>query len=218
MIVKVFKGIVHRGMVIVGALTLALAFFLVLPLLQSLTKSPTDQAIALNVDVVQEPPPEEPDIPEEPPEENEDEEPPPQLTEEAPPLDLSQLELALNPGMGGGWGADFSMQIDTSKIAGRETEALFSLSDLDERPRAIYQPGPTLTSQLRKKAPGKVDVIFIVDERGRVQNATIRNSTDPVFERPALAAVKRWKFEPGRRGGEPVQFRMLAPITFPRGQ
>jgi len=32
-----------------------------------------------------------------------------------------------------------------------------------------------------------------------------------------MLAVKRWKFEPGKRGGKPVRFRMLAPITFPEG-
>ena len=37
-------------------------------------------------------------------------------------------------------------------------------------------------------------------------------------ERPALAAVKKWKFEPGKKGGEPVRFRMRVPITFPKGQ
>ena len=30
----------------------------------------------------------------------------------------------------------------------------------------------------------------------------------------ALKAVKQWKFEPGKRKGKPVQFRMRVPITF----
>jgi protein TonB len=45
----------------------------------------------------------------------------------------------------------------------------------------------------------------------------VQQSTDPVFERPALAAVKQWRFEPGKRNGKPVRFRMRVPITFPKG-
>jgi len=43
----------------------------------------------------------------------------------------------------------------------------------------------------------------------------VQSSPDPVFERPALTAVKQWKFEPGKRGGQAVRFRMRVPITFP---
>jgi len=32
----------------------------------------------------------------------------------------------------------------------------------------------------------------------------------------AINCVKSWKFEPGKRNGEPVRFRMMAPITFPK--
>jgi len=59
-------------------------------------------------------------------------------------------------------------------------------------------------------------VLFVVNERGHVENPIIQKSTDPVFERPALNAVKQWRFEPGKRNGEPVRFRMRIPITFPK--
>jgi protein TonB len=45
----------------------------------------------------------------------------------------------------------------------------------------------------------------------------VQSSSDPVFEAPSLAAVKQWKFEPGKRNGKPVRFRMRVPITFPEG-
>jgi protein TonB len=38
-----------------------------------------------------------------------------------------------------------------------------------------------------------------------------------VFEAPALKAVKQWKFEPGKKNGKAVRFRMRVPITFPKG-
>ncbi len=33
----------------------------------------------------------------------------------------------------------------------------------------------------------------------------------------ALTAVKQWKFEPGKRNGKAVRFRMRVPISFPKG-
>jgi protein TonB len=96
-------------------------------------------------------------------------------------------------------------------------DAVFSMTDLDQKPRAIYQPGPTVSKQLRRRTPAKVNIIFIVDENGRVVDPRVRSSTDPVFNDTALAAVKRWKYEPGKRGGQAVRFRVLQPITFPEG-
>ena len=128
------------------------------------------------------PPP--PPPPEEEPEEEEEEqeEEPPELAEETPPLDLSQLELMLNPGFSGWMGGDFAVKLNTMGARGEDLDELFSLADLDQKPRCIYQPSPTLNAKLRKKAPGKVNVIFIVDERGRVQDTKVRSSSDPIFE------------------------------------
>jgi protein TonB len=61
-----------------------------------------------------------------------------------------------------------------------------------------------------------VYIVFIVDQRGRVENPMVQSSTDSSFDAPALAAVRQWRFEPGKRNGEPVRFRMRVPITFPK--
>ncbi len=141
------------------------------------------------------------------------------MLEETPPLDLSQLELALNTGFTGDWTAgDFGVRLNTAAASdSASVDALFSLADLDQKPRAIFQPGPVLTPQLRQRSPGTVYVIFIVDERGRVENPSVQSSTDPIFDTAALNAVKQWKFEPGKRNGQAVRFRMRVPITFPKG-
>jgi len=170
-----------------------------------------------SVDIANVPPPPPPPEPE-PEEEPEEETPPPQLMEEAPPLDLSQLELALNPGFSEGWmGGDFAVNLNTVVSKTEDFDAVFSMADLDQQPRAIHQPGPTLNKQTRRKAPGTVYIIFIVDQRGRVVDPKVQKSTDRIFEKPALRAIKQWKFEPGKRKGKAVQFRMRVPITFPKG-
>ena len=157
------------------------------------------------------PPPEE-----EPPEEEEPEPEPPKLEQEVEPLDLSQLELALNPGTGAGaLQGDFSIDLSQATEGGGGVDELFSLADLDQKPRPVYQPGPNMSSAVRRQTPGKVFIIFVVNKQGRVEQAKVQKSSHPVFEQPALAAVKQWRFEAGKRNGEPVRFRMRVPITFP---
>jgi protein TonB len=212
----------HRLLVLAGSLSFTTACFLVLPLMQAIASLPESDSLVRSIDTGDVPPP--PPPPEEPPPEEEPEdEPPPELTEQAPPLDLSQLELALNPVLGDGWtGGDFAIQLDTfaarsGEGGGAGLDALFSVADLDQKPRAIHQPSPTLNAEARRKAPGTVYVLFTVDPDGRVSDPVVQKSTDPVFEKPALAAVKQWKFEPGKRNGQAVRFRMRVPITFPKG-
>lgn len=206
-------GVRGRLLVCAGAAAMSLLLFLALPLIQAIGEAREADTLLRTVDSAVLPPP--PPPPEPQPDEPEPEEPPPELIEEAPPLDLAQLELVLNPGAGGNWsGGDLAATL-AGLAARREGEdALFSLDDLDQRPRAIYQPGPAPTAETRRKGAGRVYVLFLVDEQGRVEHPIVQKSTDPVFERPALQAVQKWKFEPGRRNGRPVRFRMRVPITF----
>jgi protein TonB len=219
----IFRWIAVNAAAVLGGLLITLGLFLVLPVLEAITAPADSDLLVRDANVAALPPPPPPPPPEEEKKEEEPEEepPPPKLAEETPPLDLSQLELALNVGMGGGIGGDFAvkLQVDTKAAAGAGggDEALFSLSDLDQKPRAIFQPSPSIAPKLRKKTPATVYVIFTVDPRGRVENPLVQSSSNPEFDAAALAAVKQWKFEPGKRGGQSVRFRMRVPITFPKG-
>lgn len=214
---RLARALFRRLLAMAGAVALTLAFFLVLPLMQTLTQRSRDDLDLRVVETAQLEPPPPPPMQEEQEEEPEPEEEPPELDEPAQPLDLEQLAMALNPGFGdGGFSGDFAVNLDV--VAQKQgMEELFSIADLDQRPRAVYQASPAMSAELRRKAPGTVYIIFIVDERGRVENPQIQDSTDPAFERPALNAVRQWRFEPGKRSGKPVRFRMRVPITFPKG-
>lgn len=219
----ILRSLAVNAVALVGGLAITLGLFLVLPVLEAITAPADTDLLVRDANVAALPPPPPPPPPEEEKKEEEPEEPPPppKLAEETPPLDLSQLELALNVGMGGGLGGDFAvrLEVDTKAAAGAGggDEALFSLSDLDQKPRAIFQPSPTVAAKLRKKTPATVYVIFTVDPRGRVENPLVQSSSNPEFDAAALAAVRQWKFEPGKRGGQAVRFRMRVPITFPKG-
>jgi protein TonB len=140
-------------------------------------------------------------------------------------LSLSDLESALNPGEGsGGFGQGFSLtsggRIGAAggPAGGLMLEEIASIGDLDQRPQPIAQSAPMYPAELRRRrVEGTVSVVFLVDTEGRVTNPTVEKSTDPAFERAALEAVRRWRFEPGTRLGHKVQFKMRVPITFRAG-
>lgn len=148
---------------------------------------------------------------------------PPELNESAP-MDLGQLEMAMNPGMADGMGGDFGTRLTgfgeraehaARAAGGNEGEGIFSIADLDQAPRVVFQPPPSYPPELRRrKVNGTVHVMFMVDVTGRVINPMVQKTPDPALERPALDAVRRWKFEPGKRNGQAVQFKMRVPITF----
>lgn len=154
---------------------------------------------------------------------------PPDLADAPPPpLSLDSLEASLSTALGDVGGGDFAMArlgagggaraaaADLLAVAASEANAAdFSLSDLDQPPRPTFQPPPEYPGALRKqKLTGTVQLLFVVGEDGRVNNPIVQKSTHPAFDQPALQAVRRWRFEPGKRNGKPVAFKMRVPITF----
>jgi len=213
------RRLLRSILVLGGAGVLTTSHFLVLPIIQAIGKTDDDKVILRQADTAFIPPPESPPVAEPEPEPEEEAEPL-KLEEQLPDLDLGQLELALNATQGAGsWiKGDFGIKLETRRKGQDASDALFSLADLDQRPRATYQPSPVMTARMRKRTPGKVYLLFVVDANGRVQTPIVQQSSDPIFERAALAAVKKWKFEPGKRKGKPVRFRMRLPLTFPKGR
>lgn len=190
--------------VMLGATVLSLACFLVLPLLEAISQGPRPDLTLVPVDTAALPPP--PPVEDEQPPEEKPEEKPPELAEDAPPLDLEQLEMALSAGgEGSGLGGDFAIKIQGLGGGGDDGDSVFSLKDLDQKPREVHRPAPVLSAALRKRRPASVTVLFIVDENGRVENPIVQSSSDPAFEAAVLTAIKQWKFEPGKRGGKAVR-------------
>jgi protein TonB len=88
-------------------------------------------------------------------------------------------------------------------------------SRLDNPPRASVQTPPAYPPVARAMGlGGEVWVEFAVDEAGRVLRARVVRSSDPMFDEPTLRAVAKWRFEPGRKNGRPVSFRMVAPVSY----
>jgi protein TonB len=106
--------------------------------------------------------------------------------------------------------------IDGPSQVGEKTPGSFSLpKDLDRVPRATAQMPPDYPSTMRQSGEtGSVMVEFEVDTLGRVIRAVAVRYTHREFVDPAVRAVLRWHFEPGKRHGKTVPFRMAVPIEF----
>ena len=196
-----------------GALTLSALIFLALPLTQLLSgfsKPPTV--------VITEPPgiPPPAAIPPDPPpvDETEPEPEPPELEKELKPIDLAAIDRILNPGYGDSLMPGKMPGLDeyTNTI---DDMSIFDIGVLDKLPKRIVAIAPVYPFQFKREGiEGWVKMVLIIDQRGNVIKASIRESSHREFEKPSIEAVLQWKFEPGTRNGKAVKVRRIQPFSF----
>jgi protein TonB len=138
--------------------------------------------------------------------------PEPELVEPEQAIPLSaDLEVATG---GGGALAGFG-EIRALTAATEVQEDAFDVADLEKRPEPTSQVAPAYPAELRKaKVEGVVTLVFVLDETGRVEDPRVENSSRPEFERPALEAIRKWRFSPGLKDGQPVRTYLRIPLRF----
>jgi protein TonB len=146
-----------------------------------------------------------------PPEDEPPEEPEPQLGDTEQPLNLNvDLEVAV----GSGGAMAMSSPGANEGLAEQMAQAL-DVADLDKPPTLVSSVPPIYPPTLRRaKVEGAVVLVFVLNEAGRVEDPRVENSSRPEFEKPALDAVRRWRFRPGEKSGEAVRTYMRLPIRF----
>jgi len=98
---------------------------------------------------------------------------------------------------------------------GRGIKDLFDINNLDQKPVARVQPQPTYPYEMsRAGISGEVVVEFIINSNGDVIQTQVTRSSHREFEVPAVTAVQKWKFKPGRKGGRPVNVRAQQLLEF----
>jgi len=159
-----------------------------------------------------------------PPQEEIQDTPPPE--EEKPPEALTEPQLAdapqqvplsadLEVAMGSGGALAGFGEVHALTAAQSVVQEAFDVSDLEKRPVAVSQAAPAYPADLRKaKVEGSVTLVFVLNEEGRVEDPRVENSSRPEFEKPALEAVRKWRFQPGMKDGQPVRTYIRVPIRF----
>jgi protein TonB len=82
-------------------------------------------------------------------------------------------------------------------------------------PRTIYAPDPQYSDQARSvKFTGSVLLWLIVDADGLPKDIRIVRSVGLGLDERALDTVKTWRFEPGRKDGQPVATQINVEVSF----
>ena len=82
-------------------------------------------------------------------------------------------------------------------------------------PKAIYSPQVEYTAQAREaKLEGTCTVSLVVGVDGKPSNVVVVKKLGMGLDERAVEAVSQWKFEPGRRNGNPVISRLKLDLQF----
>jgi TonB family protein len=127
------------------------------------------------------------------------------------------------PGSGGGVGTGHGTGIGTGNGPGLGPGAgggtgggVYRPGGSVTAPRVLVEVKPVYTDDaLRRRVQGTVMLELIVTRDGRPTNIRVARSLDPEgLDRTAVSAAERWRFEPGRLNGSPVDVLVTLLIDF----
>lgn len=92
----------------------------------------------------------------------------------------------------------------------------YDLTVVDKAPEPKRRIKPDYPSSLKKRdTPAEITLRFIVTTEGTVTDINIVKFNDPDMVDPVYAAYESAKFEPGQKGGKPVNTRMEVTAIYP---
>lgn len=85
----------------------------------------------------------------------------------------------------------------------------------DSAPVPVRAVAPDFPYEMRREGVGGVVTIkCVIDEKGNVQEPEVQKATNDAFIKPAVDALKKWKFKPARKDGVVIAQRVTIPIQF----
>jgi TonB family protein len=82
-------------------------------------------------------------------------------------------------------------------------------------PHAVYDPEPEYSEEARKaKYQGDVVLSVIVDPSGHTRDIHIVRSLGLGLDEKAVEAVRRWRFDPAIKDGQPVAVLVNIEVKF----
>jgi len=103
--------------------------------------------------------------------------------------------------------------VQAGAFTAEEEASTASIKDLDSPPKPKKQEKPSVPPALRK-IKASIQVGFIIDEDGNVVAPRIVKSTEDRLNDVATDCIQKWKFVPGKKGGETVRVRVVLPMRF----
>lgn len=129
--------------------------------------------------------------------------------------DLSMKELELPP----------STPVAAAVVApvlaprpSRDYTKIYTVDDPDvTQPGIVRQAFPPFPGRITMPAVGIMEIV--IDTEGAVESARLRNPMHPQYDSIAVAAAKKWRYQPAMVDGIPVKFMKRVQVTLtPAGQ
>lgn len=128
----------------------------------------------------------------------------------APPLDI----FVAPPSFGDAGGKTITGQPSGTGTEMRIPEPVIVKPKLDQRYARFFQPDYP-THKLRASEEGQVKINVLVGTDGRVRKVQQLSASDPAFWRATERhAIKRWRFTPGTRDGQPAEQWFAVTVAF----
>lgn len=92
----------------------------------------------------------------------------------------------------------------------------FEIAQLDKPLIQVVKIQPVYPGRAKRRGiEGSVEVEFIVNESGIVEDISIIKADPPdIFDKSIINSVSKWRFEPGTIAGIPVRTRVRVPFQF----
>jgi TonB family protein len=102
-----------------------------------------------------------------------------------------------------------------------ESEKVFQLAELLKdktrflAPKPVYHSEPAFTEAARdRKFQGVVGLNVVIDNTGKVRNIMVLHPLGMGLDDSAVATVSNWRFEPGKKDGQPVAVSVFIEVDF----
>jgi TonB family protein len=116
----------------------------------------------------------------------------------------------IGPGRGPGLGAGYG-----GGVGGGSRQGAYRVGGAVTAPRLLSQVRPRYTSDaLERKIQGSVWLDLIVTHDGRVDQIRVLQALDPGLDEEAIAALRQWRFLPGRIANTPVDVAITVAMDF----
>ncbi len=131
-----------------------------------------------------------------------------------PPSNGPGSGAGIGSGSGGGVGSGDGPGVGPGR-GGGIGGGVFRIGGGVSAPRGLYTPEPEYSEQARKaKHEGTVILTVIVGPDGRTHGIRVARSLGLGLDEKAMEAVRNWKFEPARKGGQAVAVQVNVEVKF----
>jgi TonB family protein len=100
-------------------------------------------------------------------------------------------------------------------LAAAQSQTVYKVADLSVPPRVASKVEPKYTAKARAaKIQGKVVLKMVIKANGRADQIQVAQSLDKGLDANAIAAIRKWHFDPGKKDGKMVPVAATIEVNF----